>query len=410
VAGHLGRLMDSQGLPRNVESYSPVGNDLRTLLKYVLRIVAGLLVACLSTDPVATMAANRPASSAGSARCAPSTLFPSEALAPVATEMIHCYDGARTGFVRQFEEVSPDLQNPGRLGAGPVGWHRQLPRYTGAGETSIHKAIRDAERLLSEGKIVEAFSLVVNLNYDLLQAQKTGQVEPIMDRWNARYPAKLAVDILLADIPQFLATLQDIGKSAMAAAASLMPSGPKDDEILERARRRVDKALREAMEEAGYESLDEMVLDMIDSENVETPFVVEVAEPWREFVGGAASVEIVLKGIPSAVKVMDELEKQHPRLIGRRWALHFDPDVKSAGSTLIPGQRIRLTNSEGDIGPGLRNLLLIAAVVFSGISVGSVVTPVGVEAVGLIAHSVMSTREFFRTPGARANRDLGGAV
>src|SRR5690348_10349049 len=118
------------------------------MLNPVPRLTACVLALSLVAPDVIAVPrlANRPM------RCALGTgaRFASVALAPVAAGMIHSIDQVRQTLIH----VDPVL---GRRGIG------SLPRYTGAGETSIHKAIYDFERLFKEGKREEALALMDEL-------------------------------------------------------------------------------------------------------------------------------------------------------------------------------------------------------------------------------------------------------
>jgi len=97
--------------------------------------------------------------------------FRRDALAPIAGGAIDCLDGIRAEIVHAYETVS----------ARP-----NLPRYAGAGETSIHRAIREAARLIREQQYLPAMTLLLDLEHDLLDAQKTGDIALLMDAWNTR--------------------------------------------------------------------------------------------------------------------------------------------------------------------------------------------------------------------------------
>jgi hypothetical protein len=98
-----------------------------------------------------------------------------------------------------------------------VGKHLTLPRYAGAGETSIHRALRVAEKYLEEDKPLDALLLLMELRSDLRQARATMAIESLMDKWNAHSPSSLQVDVLLPDLDQFLKNTERLYRLAKKA-------------------------------------------------------------------------------------------------------------------------------------------------------------------------------------------------
>jgi hypothetical protein len=275
--------------------------------------------------------------------------FGVEALAPVAAGMLKCLNGLRVGLVHSYEELVLASRSARSISEkGARGDKAELPRYTGAGESSIHIAIREANRLLQEGQFRPALSIVILLKYDLERAQATGKIEPLMDNWNARYPADLLVDILLDEIPKFQRTLDEIYRRLKATVLnSGEPLSEDDDTFVERIRHQVQRDLLAAADESGYETLDEMQIDYFDAENIRTSFAVEISEHLRTAVGHQPMVEVVVQGIPTLGRLADALKKQYPALRYLPWTLRLDLEMESSNPIIFPGQKIRLVPASG---------------------------------------------------------------
>src|SRR5260370_3910647 len=190
-----------------------------------LRLIACVLVLCLVASVAAaesTCQRNVP----HPRRTSCDGAFRRAALAPAAGGMIRCMDGIRRKIIASYRNSAS-------------GSFRRLPRYTGAGETSIHKAIQHVERLFQEGNLKEAFSLMAKLLDDLWTARETKRIDPLMDNGNARYPSELPVDIHLTDIPQFFSYLWSVAD----AAAPAIPPSREDDELPEWLARPIAEAM-----------------------------------------------------------------------------------------------------------------------------------------------------------------------
>ncbi len=283
--------------------------------KPLLRVIACLLVPCLGSAGAHGAAPNSQASFALWTSNAAEAPFYADALAPGAAGFIHCLDRIRSTLVRRSEAL--------------------LPRYAGAGETSIHKAIQGAERLIQEGKRLEAMFLLDELRDDLIQAEEAKRIEPLMEKWNARYPCDLPVDVIgEAHLGRFVSYVDALFDSIAENAQSTQ----FESWLLNAVR----LGLQRASTESHYASLAEMLKDYMDAENVETGFDVDVAEPLQKILGGPTPLRLTVKGTPTVSKILYELEVQHPALRGRPWALKIEPDVESAGETVLSGQRLRL--------------------------------------------------------------------
>ncbi|MCP4653648.1 MAG: hypothetical protein GY858_09770 [Candidatus Omnitrophica bacterium] len=92
--------------------------------------------------------------------------------------------------------------------------------YTGSGNTSIHKAVEDAQEMADKGQIDEARWLLIGLRTDLSSAYDKSDITILMDKWNKRYSG--IGDLLIRDIPktldkvkQFIVVMEDLRKSEM---------------------------------------------------------------------------------------------------------------------------------------------------------------------------------------------------
>ncbi len=90
-----------------------------------------------------------------------------------------------------------------------AGWRSDLPPYTGAGDTSIHKAMDHMRKLREEGQMREAQKLLTNLKSDLAVAMATQDIEPLMVKYNEQFGDGLEVDLMLDDIPEVLESVDE---------------------------------------------------------------------------------------------------------------------------------------------------------------------------------------------------------
>ncbi len=107
--------------------------------------------------------------------------------------------------VASVEPGAPEILPPGAGAVIPPTTPEEgtegLRPYTGAGDTSIHKALDRARELRDQGNLGEAGSLLQELLEDLRRAQETQNVSMLMDKWNERMGADLPVDLFLDDLP-----------------------------------------------------------------------------------------------------------------------------------------------------------------------------------------------------------------
>jgi hypothetical protein len=302
--------------------------------------------------------------------------FPEQALAPAVASGIRCLDKARPLVVRGYEDVLKMAS---------------LPRYSGAGETSIHKAIQEAERWLNEGKRPEAMALLDELHQDLVRAQEGQQVEVLMDKWNVRYPASLAVDVFQTDLSRFLRRVEAL--MDLVLREELAAGGPE---------------LREAAKGWGYGSVEEMLRDYIDTERMETTFTVDVAQPLQKSLGGTR-LSLTITGIPKVTSLLFELESQYPALRGQIWALRIEPAVESIEDTVLPEQKLTVIipaqglDSPSTFGPLHRSIwsipLVITALLFGASPSAHLV--VVVISVALTTLGALTDPNFVADPAAR---------
>jgi hypothetical protein len=307
----------------------------------LLRIIAYVLVVGLSLEGPNPLDFLNGATGPGGVAA-----YREEALAPAAGGALNCLDQIRAGITRQYELLLSMLQRnpPGgesALGEGGRLPAPGLPRYAGAGETSIHKAIRQAQEWLAQGKHLESMILLEELRDDLIRARETEEIDALMNKWNARFPSDLEVDVIAAPhLDEFVNEVR-----------TLLESIPEPAESLEDARfeawllEAVKLGLWRATEKIGYDSLADMVRDYMDAGKVETILTVDVAEPLREIFGGMAEIKVAVTGFPTVANIIFELEKQHTMLLGQPWALRIEPDVDSSSDLVLPSQKLTLTVS-----------------------------------------------------------------
>jgi hypothetical protein len=195
-----------------------------------------------------------------------------------------------------------------------------------------------------------------------------------MDKWNARYPADLLVDLLMEDIPAFLAVTREI--YLIAEAALLDSTESEEDEAWMNAihRKIADDLLRirQDLKTSGYESLEALGADLREAENMATTFAVTVAEVLRDSVDGVSLISLNVWGLPSVSNIVAELEARYPLLRRRDWWLRIDgAGFETPGQLVLPGQALSLVPPEEHpktvgFGPGpalLSALLLFFATI-----------------------------------------------
>lgn len=87
---------------------------------------------------------------------------------------------------------------------------RKLPPYTGAGDTSIHAALALARDSVGTEHMVFTKEMLGELLVDLQRAQDSQNIEPLMEKWNERFPSQGAPDLLIHDITTAIAEAEDI--------------------------------------------------------------------------------------------------------------------------------------------------------------------------------------------------------
>lgn len=85
-----------------------------------------------------------------------------------------------------------------------------LKRYTGSGDSPIHKALDDIKDKINNGKIESAIKILEELKSDLKTAQESKNVEILTDKWSKCYPSSLDVDIFITDIPKVLLKIENL--------------------------------------------------------------------------------------------------------------------------------------------------------------------------------------------------------
>lgn len=252
--------------------------------------------------------------------------FTRQVLALSATGHWRCLDGDRSWLVQFYERLAP---------AG-------LPRYAGAGNTSVHKAILEAERLIIEGKRLEGFSLLIELRRDLTTALATGAIEPLMDMWNRRYPSDNPVDLLLSDIEAFLRYVTTL----------LLRAGPpaEPDAFSQSWREAIARDLQAALRESGYGSVEDMLEAHMAAGQMETVCRVKLRERWAA-VFGSGELSVSVRGRPSVSALLAALDEQYPRLRDRSWGLLIYPPLASADDTVLPEHELTLIDPIQESGP-----------------------------------------------------------
>jgi len=301
-----------------------------------------------------------------------SLAFNEEALALKAAEMLHSFGTVRRTFQRAYQRLwtgRPVHKPPRRV---------VLPRYAGAGETAIHKAIRDAERLILAGDDVTALSLLVELMASLHQALETRRIEPLMDKWNMRYPSDLPVEVIeLADLRAFLSAAREVwhqNRKDDALDATHTRSGDlseaEDETFVERLHRRMAQDLEARTMESGYASPMDLLSDYIDAADVEASFTVHIPEALEAVLKRGSPLPLVFKGLPSVTRIVHELETQYPSFVEREWHLRIDGEViRSTVQTVLPSQKLELvipgsSAPQRRFGPGSPTLPTFGLIVF----------------------------------------------
>src|SRR4030095_8352403 len=101
----------------------------------------------------------------------------------------------------------------------------------------------------------------------------------LMDKWNKRYPSDLPVDLIdEADLDQIIRYVDALPHSIV---------GERERAAFERwILKAVQSDLARALEGGGYQSLEDMLMDRMDAQQIETVFGVDVAEPLEDIFGG----------------------------------------------------------------------------------------------------------------------------
>ena len=216
-----------------------------------------------------------------------------------------------------------------------------LPKYTGSGATSIHRAIVDANGLFKDGEYADGLRLTEELLADLERAEKEQAIEPLMDKWNERYPSELEVDLLLSDLPKFIGYAQGLQK---AFQIRLGPGPSITNEQDAALRSRLTAPFDLFMDELDIQK--QIVSKMTYEFRIEIPDVAVI----RQATGGQASVLIRLRGVyPDVDHILEELIRQCPLLeeLSFIWDLSIDKTpVDSGVQTVISGQRLEIVHSK----------------------------------------------------------------
>jgi hypothetical protein len=206
-----------------------------------------------------------------------------------------------------------------------------LPRYTGAGETAIHRAMYAVKRLRNRGELEEAIALLTELERDLADARDRQTIVPLMTKWNARYPAPLEVDLMQDDVPAMLDYVRSLRDSIQSRDVDPAWDAPE----------RWWSALTTAFHHSGYPDFFDWLLDEIDSIDIETVFETHLAKPLRPLVGGSAVLHLTVRGITTVLRIIVSLEDQYPPLKPAEWRLLIDGrDFGLLDDLVLPGQRL----------------------------------------------------------------------
>ena len=76
-----------------------------------------------------------------------------------------------------------------------------LPSYTGAGKTSIHAALDDAQDLINKRDFALARTRLIRLLAGLNLADKNQDIDPLMEEWDSLFPSGMPVPLSFSDIP-----------------------------------------------------------------------------------------------------------------------------------------------------------------------------------------------------------------
>ena len=341
------------------------------------RIVSLLLTACLVADP--SLAVALPQQSIAGRQGFEALQFSENALAAVPLDghwmriLHHVPNPVR---LRNSSRKASPASSQNFVGAATGHSDNELPKYTGAGATSIHGAIVDANTLLKDGRGKEAIELLTDLIGDLETAYKSQDIQPLMEKWNDRYPSSLEVDLLIQDIPRFIG----YAKELLEALRRYPNESRSIVEIANDPDSPVFKEIEKAHEThrgspAPIEWFKEQMLIQKQMEGTTHDFSIRVPDHpvIRLATGGQETISIHLKGeYPDVDHILTELLKQCPQLeeLSFMWDIRIDGNSPKNGTeTVLPGQSIEIAPSRiRSIWPILK---IISTIIIAGLTLGT---------------------------------------
>jgi hypothetical protein len=211
----------------------------------------------------------------------------------------------------------------------------RLPRYTGAGETAIHVALRKVRLLLDEyyrtnhsDAYQAAEEVLMRLREDLEDARDTGSVLMLNDTWNSLFPSTLHVDLLFEDVS---AMLEEVTRF--------------DEEVLEINMREVGADLAAPSDLEGPAEVAAFA-QRVFALNKRKTFRIEIDESLRSFFDGESSFKLHIQGseiTPNGLqRTFREFYKEYRF---KPWEFVFDPPIHE-DDTIPVGQRIKLVPAD----------------------------------------------------------------
>lgn len=304
------------------------------------RSIACLIVGCLSVNVIGTE--HRPLQTERQDH-----IFPAQALALRAADAIHDFGKARIKWVRQYEASRAAGWASDFALRSPV----SLPRYAGAGETSVHKAIREAERLLQAGQPAQALTILVELVNDLNQALETHRIERLMDTWNARFPSDAPVDIVgEAHLQAFIEAACEVWRRFIREQPRTEEDpethtrdDAEDESFVARVRQGMGPALERAAADAGYDSAEDLLRDYMDADQIKTQFAVYMSPTFADRLGEKSPAAVVVAGVTTVTRIILALERRYPALRTLNWSLRIDGRAaESMTAVILPSQRLEI--------------------------------------------------------------------
>jgi hypothetical protein len=249
------------------------------------------------------------------------SLIEQEALAPPAAGVLRTFDPVRVQWVRMEEEWEPRL----------------------AGETPVHRAIREVERLLESGESRQAMILAEVLADDLAIAHYVGSANQLMDTWASWFPSDLPLDVTATNLEQLAMALDRL----LAMPAFLAAQTPIDAFFIERIWRARFENPESPRVIQGFESRIDMGEALAHALDLEATLKIRIPPNARKWVENRSAVSVGVFGLRTVGWIMTAMEDLYPPLKTVGWRLRVDGKIQmDARKTISPGQRLSLVLPE----------------------------------------------------------------